>query len=309
MNQKKKNKLKDFNHNIQKNSQKLGKKAGKGSNTAQISSVLSNKNGRKIGSTLKKISIVQTVAQEITSLTSKTKTWLNLQTKNIENAIKSDKPQIINQISIIKRVFHETINSLKLLKCNLIYNTKSNIKHDKPKICHPNALEISSILPVSQSFSSTQLNNSKIFPNLPQSQSTPIQRKNSIFPIIQPSECEKFNNSILSIIAQKNLTDIKFKNDTTKPLPKLMSLDVKPSKRLEKMFNDLLQMWLDERHLNGKYNTNSSIEEMGASSTPIFQSLSALTLVSKKKRKKQRNFKDIQKYSLFMDFKILSLDL
>jgi hypothetical protein len=253
MNQKKKNKLKDFNHNIQKNSQKLGKKAGKGSNTAQISSVLSNKNGRKIGSTLKKFSIVQTVAQEITSLTSKTKTWLNLQTKNIENAIKSDKPQIINQISIVKRVFHETINSLKLLKCNFKYNTKSNIKLDKPKICHPNALEISSILSVSQSFSSTQLN------NLPLSQSTPkIQRKNSIFPIIQPAEREKFNNSILSIIAQKNLTDIKFKNDTTKPLPKLMSLDVKPSKRLEKIFNDLLQMWFDGSHLNGKYNTNSS---------------------------------------------------
>jgi hypothetical protein len=253
MNQKKKNKLKDFNHNIQKNSQKLGKKAGKGSNTAQISSVLSNKNGRKIGSTPKKFSIIQTVAQEITSLTSKTKTWLNLQTKNIENAIKSDKPQIINQISIVKRVFYETINSLKLLKCNFKYNTKSNIKLDKLKICHPNALEISSILSVSQSFSSTQLN------NLPLSQSTPkIQRNNSIFPIIQPAECEKLNNSILSIIAQKNLTDIKFKNDTTKPLPKLMSLDVKPSKRLEKIFNDLLQMWFDGSHLNGKYNTNSS---------------------------------------------------
>jgi hypothetical protein len=180
MNQKKKNKLKGFNHNIQKNSQKLGKKAGKGSNTAQISSVLSNKNGRTIGTTLKKISIVQTVAQEITSLTLKTKTWLNLQTKNIENAIKSNKPQIINQISIVKRVFHETINSLKLLKCNFQYNTKSKIKHDKPKICHPNALEISSILPGSQSFSCTQLNNSKIFP-----QSTPkIQRNNSIFSII-----------------------------------------------------------------------------------------------------------------------------
>ncbi len=272
MNQKKKNKLKDFNHNIQKNSLKLGKKAGKGSKTAQISSVLSNKNGRTIGTKLKKFSIVQTVAQEITSLTFKTKTWLNLQTKNIENAIKSNKPQIINQISIVKRVFHETINSLKLLKSNFKYNTKSKIKHDKPKICHPNGLEISSILPISQSFSSTQLNNSKILPNLPLSKSTPkIQRKNSISPIIQPAEREKFNNSI---IAQKNLTDIKFKNDTTKPLPKLMSLDVKPSKRLEKMFNDLLQMWLDERHLNGKYNTNSSIEEMGASSTPIVQSLS-----------------------------------
>jgi hypothetical protein len=37
-----------------------------------------------------------------------------------------------------------------------------------------------------------------------------------------------------------------------------MSLDVNPSKRLEKIFNDLLQMWFDGSHLNGKYNTNSS---------------------------------------------------
>jgi hypothetical protein len=37
-----------------------------------------------------------------------------------------------------------------------------------------------------------------------------------------------------------------------------MSLDVKPSKRLEKIFNNLLLMWYNGSHLNGKYNTNSS---------------------------------------------------
>jgi hypothetical protein len=40
-------------NNIQKNCRKLGKKAGKGSNTAQISSVLSNKNGRQSVPSLK----------------------------------------------------------------------------------------------------------------------------------------------------------------------------------------------------------------------------------------------------------------
>jgi hypothetical protein len=232
MNQKKKNKLNNFNHNIQKNSQKLGKKAGKGSNNAQISSVISKKNGQTIGTTVKKFLNVQTVAQEITALTLKTKTWLSTQTKKIENAIKSNKPQILTQISTVKRVFHETINSLKILKCNFKYNTKSKItqpKHVKPKIRYPNALEISSIQPVSHSFSSTQPNNSKIFPNLPLSQSTPKkQRNNSIFSSSQPTE------RISSINALKNstkCTDIKFKNEPIMLLPKLMSLDVKPSKR------------------------------------------------------------------------------
>jgi hypothetical protein len=41
-------------------------------------------------------------------------------------------------------------------------------------------------------------------------------------------------------------------------LPKLMSLDVKPSKQLEKIFNDLLQKWYNGSHLNGRYNTNLS---------------------------------------------------
>ncbi len=82
---------------------------------------------------------------------------------------------------------------------NAISNTIQIQKLNTPNL-KKYALEISSILPVSQSFSSTQLNNSKIFPNLPVSQSTPkIQDDYSIFSIIQPAEREKFNNSILSI--------------------------------------------------------------------------------------------------------------
>jgi len=45
-------------NNIQKNCRKLGKKAGKVSNTARITSVLSSKNGRTIGTTLEKFSII-----------------------------------------------------------------------------------------------------------------------------------------------------------------------------------------------------------------------------------------------------------
>jgi hypothetical protein len=48
----------------QKNSQKLGKKAGKGSFNAHISSVLSNKNGRTICTTLKTFSIFQNVRKK-----------------------------------------------------------------------------------------------------------------------------------------------------------------------------------------------------------------------------------------------------
>jgi len=208
MGKKRKNKLKNFNHNSKKIAQKPTINLEKVDNTTQIKKDISTHNKKTHNKAInvpQKVDIFGKITEKISLLALKPKMWLKSRTKMIDNALK---PQLISQIKKVIKIVGDKIHNLKETKPNYKQNEKTNTSSliNEENNIRP---QISYIQPLSQSSPKVQMNPRKV----------------------------KYTNLI---------TDTNCNSRSRNPLPKLMSLNVQPSARLESVLNDLLERLYEE---------------------------------------------------------------
>jgi hypothetical protein len=208
MGKKKKIKLNKFNHNSQKNAQKPSTKTKKADRSTRIKivhSTKSNKTNTDATILAQKTDLFDAITQKISLFALKPKTWLKSQTKKIDDALR---PQLISKFKKIIEVVAEKLNTLKEIKQNSKQNEEklqTEAKHLLIDRANNRNLQISYIQPVSQSSPKAQF-------------SSPSAN------FLAVTKC--------------NL-------ESRHQLPKLMSIIVQPTARLEKIIHDLLQKCFD----------------------------------------------------------------
>jgi hypothetical protein len=254
MTKKRKNKLNKFNHNTDKNAQKKLKKEKKLDSLNRIKKDISAINTNAD----KKSNPVRETFDIFQTFTQKIALFAFKQKAWIKTQTKTIdaalKSQLIPQIKTVAKVIDAKINILKKIK----HNFKQNGITSTNSIAELNKdrFEISFIQPVSQS-SPKVINNPKM------------------------------------VKKAKIISDIKYDARPCCPLPKLMSLYVKPTARLEKILNDHLQKLFEENARKSNYiidsfSSNHPITESPTNiwcttndSTPIQQNLHSFSIASK----------------------------
>jgi hypothetical protein len=255
MAKKRKNKLNKFNHNTDKNAQKNLKKEKKFDHLNRIKKGIAAINTNAD----KKSNPIRETLDIFQTFTQKIALFALKQKAWIKTQTKTIdaafKSQLIPQIKTVAKVIDAKINVLKKIK----HNFKQNGITSTNSIAELNKdrFEMSFIQPVSQS-SPKVIDNLKIFTNA------------------------------------KIVSEIKYSVRPFCPLPKLMSLNVKPTARLEKTLNDLLQKLFEENARKSKYIFDSfssnhpiteSLTDMWSTtnnSTPLQQNLHSFSMAYKK---------------------------
>ena len=254
MAKKRKNKLNKFNHNTDKNAQKNLKKEKKLDSLNRIKKDIAAINAIAD----EKSNPVRETLNIFQTFTQKIALFALKQKAWIKTQTKTIdaalKSQLIPQIKTVAKVIDAKINILKKIK----HNFKQNGITSTNSIAELNKdrFEISFIQPVSQS-SPKVIDNRKIFTKA------------------------------------KIISDIKYNTRPFCPLPKLMSLNVKPTARLEKILNDLLQKLFEVKAQKSKYIFDSfspnhpftesptNIWPTTNNSTPLQQNLHSFSMTSK----------------------------
>jgi hypothetical protein len=254
MAKKRKNKLNKFNHNTDKNAQKKLKKEKKLDSLNRIKKDIAAINAIAD----EKSKPVRETLNIFQTFTQKISLFALKQKAWIKTQTKTIdaalKSQLIPQIKTVAKVIDAKINIVKKIK----HNFKQNGITSTNSIAELNKdrFEISFIQPVSQS-SPKVIDNRKIFTKA------------------------------------KIISDIKNNTRPFCPLPKLMSLNVKPTDRLEKILNELLQKLFEVKAQKSKYifdsfSSNDPFTESPTSiwpttnnSTPLQQNLHSFSMASK----------------------------
>jgi hypothetical protein len=253
MEKKRKNKLNKFNHNTDKNAQNNLKKEKKLDSLNRIKKDIAANTNAD-----KKSNPLRETLDIFQTFTQKIALFALKQKAWIKTQTKTIdaalKSQLIPQIKTVAKVIDAKINILKKIK----HNFKQNGITSTNSIAELNKdrFEISFIQPVSQS-SPKVIDNLKIFTNA------------------------------------KIISDIKYSVRPFCPLPKLMSLNVKPTGQLEKILNDLLQKLFEvkarkSKYIFDSYSSNHPFTESPTNiwstiknSTPLQQNLHSFSMASK----------------------------
>ena len=251
---KRKNKLNKFNHNTDKSAQKNLKKEKKLDSLNRIKKDIAAINTNAD----KKSNPVRETLDIFQTFTQKIALFALKQKAWIKTQTKTIdaalKSQLIPQIKTVAKVIDAKINIVKKIKHNLKQNGITSTNSIAE--LNKDRFEISVIQPVSQS-------SPKVIDN----------RK-------------KFTNA-------KIISDIKYTVRPFCPLPKLMSLNVKPTAQLEKILNDLLQKLFEVKARKSKYIFDSfssnhpftegptNIWSTTNNSTPLQQNLHSFSMASK----------------------------